>query len=260
MSRRATTTNRLHFTDLDPIRFEDLCLSLVFSLRQWVEIQHYGRLGGDRGVDIFAQERIADGSILAWHVQCRRYIRAAKATLEKAVDDTLAKAAAVPDVLLVVLACDVRRAAHEGYKTYALGKGVTTPMLWTASLLEARLYKERRDLLFAYFGISAIQSGGDPRLARVMEASGLLAESLSQGKLRGLTDVEARGLLRELHNLRGRLKKHSELLHALRDFEITAGWLLDSSGSFGSAAERKETLQELEQKFLEVIRQAEAAQ
>src|SRR5205823_5074030 len=37
---------------------------------------------------------------------------------------------------------------------YAASQGVRTPLLWTASLLEARLYSERRDLLFAYFGIS----------------------------------------------------------------------------------------------------------
>lgn len=258
--RPTRTTNRLHFTDLEPNRFEDLCLALVYLLHPWVKIQHYGRLGDDGGVDIFAQERVVDESVRTWYVQCRRYKKATKATLKKAVDDALAKAPAVPNVLLVILACDVRREADEEYEKYALGKGVATPMLWTASLLETRLYTERKDLLFSYFGISATQRGGDPLLPRVMEAAGRLAESLSLGKLRGLSEDEARGLLKELFDLRGRLRKHSALIHALRDFEIVAGWLLDSRGNFGSAAERNETLQQLEQGFKEVIRQAEAVQ
>jgi restriction endonuclease len=158
MKRRPTrTTNRLHFTDLDPTRFEDLCLALIYPLYPWVEIQHYGRLGSDGGVDIFAQEQLDDESVRRWYVQCRRYSRATRATLERAVDDALAKASEVPHVLLIVVACDVRRDAYEEYKKYALGKGVSVPMLWTASLLEARLYAERKDLLFSYFGISAAQ-------------------------------------------------------------------------------------------------------
>jgi hypothetical protein len=74
--------------------------------------------------------------------------------LEQAVNDTLSKIQKPPDVLLVVVACDVRRQAHEAYVKYASSKGVSTPLLWTASIVEARLYAERRDLLFSYFGIS----------------------------------------------------------------------------------------------------------
>ncbi len=148
------TVNRLHFTDLDPMRFEDLCLAIVFPLHPWIDIRHYGRLGGDGGVDIFARERMEDGSTRTWFVQCRRYAKATKATLRESVDDCLSKTITPPDVLLLVLACDARRDAQEEYMKYASSKGVGTPILWTASLLEARLYAERRDLLFSYFGVS----------------------------------------------------------------------------------------------------------
>jgi hypothetical protein len=151
------TTNRLHFTDLAPIRFEDLCLAIVFPLYPWLDIQHHGRLGSDGGVDIVASQELEDHSTRTWFVQCRRYSKATKATLRKAVDDALSRAASTPDVLLVILACDVRREANEEYKSYALGRGVVVPMLWTASLLEARLSGERKDLLFSYFGISGAQ-------------------------------------------------------------------------------------------------------
>lgn len=155
MSPKPTKTlNRLHLTDLDPIRFEDLCLALVYPWRPWLDIQHYGRLGGDGGVDIFAREPVEDGSERRWFIQCRRYSKATRSTLTKAVDDALAKAASAPDVLLLVLACDVTRATHEHYLKYAKAKKVATALLWSQSTIEARLHAERRDLLFTYFGIS----------------------------------------------------------------------------------------------------------
>lgn len=157
MSAKATkTTNRLHFTDLSPTRFEDFCLALIFPLHPWVDIRHYGRVGDDGGIDIYTKERTEDGVERDWYVQCRRYSKATKSTLKKAVDDALAKTKAIPAVLLVVVACDVRRDAHEKFNEYAASKGIKTPFLWTASTMEARLHAERRDLLFTYFGISEV--------------------------------------------------------------------------------------------------------
>ncbi len=167
--RPSRTTNKLHFADLDPLRFEDLCLGLLYPLHPWLEIRHYGRSGGDGGVDILALEAAGDGTTRTWFMQCKRYVRASKSTLTKAVDDALSMAASPPAVLLVVLACDVTRAAHEAYERYAIGKGVIRPLLWTASTLEARLYKDRKDLLFTYFGISP--SGEDGRLEAVVKKS-----------------------------------------------------------------------------------------
>lgn len=150
----ARTTTRLHFDDLDPRRFEDLCLALLYPLNPWEDIRHYGRGGTDGGVDVLAVERLADARERTWVVQCRRYRRATKATLEKAVRDALTKMVSPPDVLLVVVSCDVSRSAHEAYVRYAASRGIGTPMLWTQSLVEAKLYAERRDLLFAFFGLS----------------------------------------------------------------------------------------------------------
>lgn len=155
MNTKATkTTNRLHFSDLDPIRFEDFCLALIFPLHPWVDIRHYGRLGDDDGVDIYCVEQLENQVRREWFIQCKRYSGAPKSVLKKAVDDVLSKVQKAPDVLLVVVACDVRRKAHEDFIKYAAEKGVGMPILWTASLLEARLHAERRDLLFSYFGIS----------------------------------------------------------------------------------------------------------
>ena len=41
--RSTKTTNRLHFSDLEPLRFEDLCLNIIHRRNEWKDIRHYGR-------------------------------------------------------------------------------------------------------------------------------------------------------------------------------------------------------------------------
>jgi len=135
------------------MRFEDLCLNLVYPYRDWEDIRHYGRSGKDGGVDIFALEKQNDDTITNWFVQCRRYAKATKATLIKSVDDALSHADTPLDVLLVVISCDVSRESQEAFEKYALERSVKHPYLWTQSILEAKLYSDRPDLLFTYFGI-----------------------------------------------------------------------------------------------------------
>lgn len=154
MAKPTKTTNPIHFTDLGHERFEDLCMQLVFRLHRWEDINHDGRAGGDEGVDIRAIQRLDDNSLRHWYVQCRRYKKAGPRVLKGAVDDALAKAVASPDVLLVVIACNVSLKARKAYEEYAAEKGVEAPLLWPASKLEATLYSDHPDLLFTFFGIS----------------------------------------------------------------------------------------------------------
>lgn len=61
---KTTRTNgRLHFEDLDPMRFEDLALSMVYRLNRWEVIHHFGRSGNDDGIDIQAVEELENGSV-----------------------------------------------------------------------------------------------------------------------------------------------------------------------------------------------------
>lgn len=138
------------------MRFEDFCLALIYPLNLWTDLRHYGRKGTDGGVDIFAKERGDDGVEREWIIQCRRHSRSNRSKLKAAVDDALSKADKPPAVLLVIIACDARRDAHENFLSYASTRGVKTPYLWTASLLEAKLYNKRRDLLYTFFGISEV--------------------------------------------------------------------------------------------------------
>ncbi|MGZ8466123.1 MAG: hypothetical protein ACXWXT_11305, partial [Candidatus Binatia bacterium] len=93
----------------------------------------------------------------------------------------------------------------------------------------------------------------DQLLDRVATLSGKLSEGLSSGWLRGFSDTEARQMLAELFECRAQLREHTGLLQTLHDLENSAGWLLSREGHFGSAAERKETLAEFEQRYQAAI-------
>lgn len=151
MTRPTRTTNRLHFSDLDPLRFEDLCLNLVTRSDKWKEINHFGRKGLDNGVDIFAIKSDNDIDQI-WFIQCKRYLSISKTDLTEIVDKVLANPS-LPDMLLVIVSCDVSRALYQHLKDYSKEKGISETVLWTASTLEAKLYKDYKDLLFIYFGL-----------------------------------------------------------------------------------------------------------
>jgi hypothetical protein len=126
---------------------------LVYPLRAWETISHDGRTGADGGVDIRAIERLENGAERKWCIQCRRYGKAPAATLRTALDDVLSEGEPAPDALIVAVACNVTKKAREAYERHARAKGVTRPVLWTESILEAMLYSSRHDLLFAFCGV-----------------------------------------------------------------------------------------------------------
>lgn len=140
-------------------------MQMVYRLHKWEKIDHDGRSGSDDGVDIRAIERLDDSSLRDWFVQCRRYQRVAAAELKRAVDDTLKKVNSAPEVLLVIVGCNPSLKARTSYEKYARTKGIVSPCIWSASILETKLYSDYPDLLFAFFGISLA------RQERSMEAN-----------------------------------------------------------------------------------------
>lgn len=145
------TTNRLHFSDLDPMRFEDLCLNLVSRIDDWKELNHFGRKGSDLGVDILAIQK-DDVQEKVWYIRCKRYSSITKNNLSEIIDKVIENPA-LPDKLLIIVSCDVSRILYQYLKEYSTEKGINEVELWTASVLEVKLYKDYKDLLFVYFGI-----------------------------------------------------------------------------------------------------------
>jgi hypothetical protein len=151
------TTNRLPFADLQPKRFEDLCLALVLPLSRWQDLRHYGRSGSDGGVDIFAVETVESNRSRRWYIQCKCEQSFGPAKLKRAVDEAIAGDETPPEVILVIVTADVSRKAHETFAAYAKLKGIQQSFVWSRSVIEARLFSERRDLLYLYFGIATFE-------------------------------------------------------------------------------------------------------
>lgn len=144
-----TTINRIHFSDLDPLRFEDFCLCLVYKLARWRKINHLGRLGKDEGIDIEAEEEIKEGYIRSWYIQCKRY-KTFKTSDVSSVIEKLQENAKISDTLLLIVGCDVSAETIKYYEKEAIKIGFKNPKLWTASILEAELFNNHHDLLFVF--------------------------------------------------------------------------------------------------------------
>lgn len=151
-----STINRIHFSDLDPLRFEDFCLCLVYKLARWRKINHLGRLGKDEGIDIEAEEEIKEGYIRSWYIQCKRY-KTFKNSDVSSVIKKLQDYSKISDTLLLIVGCDVSAETIKYYEKEAIKIGFKNPKLWTASILEAELFNNHHDLLFVFFGIDMNQ-------------------------------------------------------------------------------------------------------
>ena len=157
MNKYTKTINKLHFEDLSPIRFEDLTLNLVYPLNKWRVINHYGASGNDDGIDIYAEDELENGSRRIWFIQCKRYKKLSYGGLKEALDSALEKNnPIIPDIFLVVAPCKVSKTSLDKFNTYAQKKGVKNPLVWSKSILESKLYYNRKDLLFTYFGIDLL--------------------------------------------------------------------------------------------------------
>ena len=146
------TTNQLHFEDLDPIRFEELVLSIVYRMKEWHKIDHFGKLGSDGGIDIRAIEDKNDNNI-TYFFQCKRYLKVSNNILKNIVDDYLEKNKIIPDYYVLVISCSLTRGQIEFFEKYCEEKKFKKVVIWAKSILEAKLY-EYPDLLSRYFGVA----------------------------------------------------------------------------------------------------------
>jgi len=152
MSIRPTqTTNRLHFSDLDPLRFEDFSYQLLQVHYKWIELIHLGRSGTDGGIDIRGTQKTAIGKEL-WLIQCKRYLKIGKKDLRDMVNKLLVNGER-PDKILLVISCDLNPVKYNDINAYCADLGIPELITWTATTLES--------LLYAYPHIKALAFGED---------------------------------------------------------------------------------------------------
>ena len=144
----------LPFRDLDPRRFEDLCLSILYRMWRWEKIENLGRLGKDDAIDISAIELLENGKRNTWHFQCKRYKELTASQVEGIVKDYCKRNTSRPDYYFILAGCDVSKSVRDALEEEGNKNGFHTVGIWAASELEARLYADHHDLLFAFFGIN----------------------------------------------------------------------------------------------------------
>lgn len=150
------TTNKLPFTVLSHERFEDLCMLIIFRMKQWNKIQHFGRKGKDGGVDIWA-EYGQTGSEQSWIIQSKRYQEISYNQIKKILDDAVAQNPTLPDKYILILACDVSRPTFDKFTEYCKKLGIKNSDIIGASTLEAMLYTGHQDALKTYFDIDVLE-------------------------------------------------------------------------------------------------------
>ncbi len=148
------TINQLHFEDLDAIRFEELVLSMVYRMRRWEKLDHFGKKGSDEGVDIRAIELLENGKENTYFFQCKRYLKITNSQLKNIVDDYISKNSSFPEYYILVISFAMTRKQIEYFEKYCIEKGFKAVWVWTSSIIETMLYSDYQDLLFAYFGIN----------------------------------------------------------------------------------------------------------
>ncbi len=148
MSTPTQTTNKLHFEDLDPHRFEDMGYELLYRLQKWRRIENWGRSGSDDGIDIYCE----DNQKHKWFCQCKRYKEITKKQVQYVVDKIAKKNNNIQgSTILLIIACNLSKAISEFFEAYSTKKGFVETMVWDASTLEAMLWNDQKDLLSKYF-------------------------------------------------------------------------------------------------------------
>ena len=166
--RATKTINPLHFEDLEPHRFEDLVRRLLYSFRDWNNIEATGRGGSDEGFDIRAREKgdsvtnvsdegeegvhAVEGRL--WQVQGKREktITPAKmrTLIKEGVDQTNP-----PYGYILAAATNISKTTYDTFRQELRKKGVIEFYFWGKDHLEDQLSLPQNDeILFTFFGLS----------------------------------------------------------------------------------------------------------
>lgn len=169
----SSTTNRLHFEDLEPRRFEDLSFEILNRTKKWKRINHTGALGNDGGVDIYG---VTDEDHV-YYCQVKRLREASKADITSIVNKVLENnSIEINSTLIYIFACDLSATTITYAYDYAKKRGFANAELFTAKNLEAHLYNKHKDLLKKYFGIDCFTSHSKAEEVRYSLEMKLVAE------------------------------------------------------------------------------------
>ena len=110
-----TTINSLPFGELQSKRFEMLVMDMIYRMRRWEKIEHFGVSGADDAIDIHAVEMLENGKRNIHHFQCKNYKEIKASQLRSIVKDYCKNNTDRPDYYYVVCGCN-------GFVFYSTGR------------------------------------------------------------------------------------------------------------------------------------------
>lgn len=147
------TIGPLHFEDLEPGRFEEMCMILIGRLRGTNKIDRFGASGTDKGIDIRCSEK-KDGTEFISHFQCKRYKTITPGELELIAENYCQlHGKERPDLYCVICGCRVSATAIERFEKKCHELGFRDVEIWSSDKLEMLLI-DNHDVLNMYFGIN----------------------------------------------------------------------------------------------------------
>lgn len=131
------TLGPLHFEDLEPKRFEDLCRQLVYDFKTWRRLEATGRAGSDDGFDARGYEIVdADAPSASetddeeaavvgigdrlWLAQCKRERAIGATKLLQYLDEIRLTEGEILHGIIFAAACDFRRLPGIAFATSVL--------------------------------------------------------------------------------------------------------------------------------------------
>ncbi len=144
------TTNRLHFEDLDPHRFEDLCYELLKRLHTWKRLDPIGAMGSDGGIDIAG----VTSEDIPFYCQVKRYQRLEPKDIKNIIDKIVEENQLKTNATVVIMtACDISATCFDIFYRYSKEKGFSKAEIYPAKKIETMLYSDYPNILEKYFGV-----------------------------------------------------------------------------------------------------------
>ncbi|MGQ0639365.1 MAG: hypothetical protein ACT4P6_01120 [Gemmatimonadaceae bacterium] len=148
---------RLLLSTLDSTRLSDLVASLVFPAAAWLSLRRASGRSSPSDPEFIGREDAGKGVQRTWWIKINHAEDGGGASLAQSAIAMLGDPDRIPDVLLMITTSDVSQAAIEELRHVATQRGINHVSVWARVDLEKRLYAERPDLLFAYFGVSSFK-------------------------------------------------------------------------------------------------------
>lgn len=154
MPNPSITTNRLHFEDLEPRRFEELGYQLLHSLYKWERLDHTGVCGNDGGIDMYGITK--DG--VHCYCQVKRYQKLSQSDIRdiySAIIDNNKAGIEPNSKFILICACDLSKQVLDVAYDEAAKYGFKSVEIISRTKLESFLYNGHRTLLRTFFGLTS---------------------------------------------------------------------------------------------------------